>query len=143
MPARRTRGAFTYADLYRDFVYTNVSGSPTYIELSGLNANTPYTVTLYPTDPNNAKTTTITNVTGGGSTAFGAITTTTAYTSNEQYAVTNSATTDSGGRLILRASTSTFATINGLRIDVPEPGCAGLLALALPALLRRRRPGRR
>ncbi|HSI35547.1 MAG: hypothetical protein ACAI43_27470 [Phycisphaerae bacterium] len=133
-------GGFTYADLYRDFVYSNNSALSTYVQYDGLDALTSYAVTIYAVDPNSTKTTTLTDVTAGRTTALGSIVSPSTYTGNETYSVTATIESDSTGHITVRASSTTFATINGVRIEaVPEPTGLLLAALAAPLVMGRRR----
>ena len=93
-------GAFTYSDVYRDFITANALG----IQLSGLAANSAYAVTFYAYDNSGGRTQTFTDVTVGGSGLSGTITYTAGYafsasTPNNVFSVTINAISDAGGRL--------------------------------------------
>jgi len=93
-------GTFTYSDIYRDFITANVLG----IQLSGLAANTAYSVTFHAYDNNGGRTQTFTDVTVGGTGFTGTITYTANYafagsTPNNVFAATVNATSDASGRL--------------------------------------------
>ena len=150
-------GAFTYGSLYRDF-FTASGGGELGFQISGLTASTSYSITFYSFDENNSRTNTFVNYTGGGIGVLGTI----AYdnpangdgnpTSNGQYALTATVTTDALGRL-------TFGEIDGVSgfgpvlngftlsasgLPVPEPGSITMASVGLFSLfafnrLRRRK----
>jgi hypothetical protein len=151
-------GAFTYAELYRDFFagadVTNNAAQPLDLSITGLNQNTPYSLTLYALDATNnggnAPTTfTFTETTGGASNPIGTISETGFQqqpTSNGQFSLTVTLTSDSTGQIKVRELSSTSgqqkrALLNGIELSaaVPEPGSVALLGLAGATLLRRRR----
>jgi hypothetical protein len=135
-------GAFTYSDLYRDFV---TNGSDTGIQLTGFSANTDYEVTFYSYDWNNGRTQTFRDITGGGNDLLGSIAWTagTTPTSNGQYSLTTTIASDAQGRMTFRANGASGTTlINGLQIaSIPEPSAAllGGLGIVVALHLSRRR----
>lgn len=114
-------GAFTYSDVYRDFITANALG----IQLSGLAANSAYAVTFYAYDNNGGRTQTFTDVTAGGSGLSGTITYTAAYaftasTPNNVFSVTLNAISDASGRLFFTETgtgTSNVAVLGGVVVE--------------------------
>lgn len=141
-------GAFTYNDLYRDFV---TQGADTGLQLGGLTANTAYQITFYAYDNNNTRSETFKNITGattsspnGANLSLGTISWTAAssLTSNNLFSIVATATSDSSGRLTFDINSASATTVlNGLILaSIPEPsGCAALLAGAALAYVAARR----
>lgn len=138
-------GTFTYSDIYRDFVTANVLG----IQLSGLAASSNYAITFYVYDNSGNRTQTYTDVTVGGWGFNGAVTYTaaapfSASTSNEVFATTVTAHSDSNGRLFFTGTgvgTTNVGLIGGLVVDaIPEPSASFILlgAAGLMGFRRRR-----
>jgi hypothetical protein len=128
-------GTFTYGLLYEDFVASKTVGDSVAMEVTGLAANTSYSLTLYAYDNNTSTSATFSNLTGGSSVSLGTITWTSSYafgstTPNSVFSLTATVTSDSLGRLII-LSTGTSTTggrINGFELSaVPEPSIIGLL----------------
>lgn len=142
-------GTFTYSDIYRDFINPSAGGNLT-IGLTGLNANTQYTLTLYAYDNSNSRTMTYTDYTTGSAGASGTITWTAGYTfgsttSNDVFSTTLTLTSDATGSLVIRGtSNSGGAIINGLQLSaVPEPSTVALCFVAAGiVVLRARRRNR-
>jgi hypothetical protein len=145
-------GSFTYGSLYRDLIIGNPSNSTLTLQLTGLNPNTPYDVTLFAYDNNNPGAITLTDVTGGtphSSAAYtftGASSNFTSTTPNDIFGRTLHSTSAADGSLTFTATDVTTngpnqAILNGFRIDTPtpEPTSFTLVALAATPLLRRRR----
>jgi hypothetical protein len=130
-------GAFTYSDLYTDFV---TNGADTGLQLTGFDVNTAYTVTFYAFDYSNTRTQTFRDITGGTNVLLGSIawTASTTPTSNGQYSLTATVTTDSLGRMTIRANGASGTTvINGLQVaSIPEPSTVMLTGLGLVVVLR-------
>ncbi|HEV7300722.1 MAG TPA: PEP-CTERM sorting domain-containing protein [Tepidisphaeraceae bacterium] len=158
-------GAFTYADLYDDFVRSD-GGNTLTVALSGAGIlpGTSYVVTLYGFDPQGTGSATgstvVSNVQGykqTGGASFGTITYAvvngnpgaSAPTANEQYSITTTLNSGAGGLLSVDitpvSSTSgyTSAILNAIQVSqvtmVPEPTALGLLTVGGLAVLRRRR----
>jgi hypothetical protein len=114
-------GSFTYSDIYRDFVTANVLG----IQLSGLGSNANHAITFYVYDNSGSRTQTFTNVTPGGTGSSGSVTYTAASTfadgtSNEIFATTINATSDSSGRLFFTVSgtgNTNVGIVGGIVVD--------------------------
>jgi len=138
-------GAFTYDDLYDDFLFYRGSGDAS-ITLDGLVPDTAYSITLYAYDgaSNDGSKA---DWYGNGSFLFQATIDDTAITSNDASAFTAQAITDASGTLVLLADPrddltgrQTNVFINGLQVSVvPTPATATLLAAASFALLPSRR----
>ena len=144
-------GAFSYGDLYRDFITCRKYMA---VQIGGLDPTTEYSITFYAYDHNNTYTQTFTDITGatasnlnGANVALGSIawTKTTDFTgaSNDIYALTATATSDASGRLTFRLNcpASNVATdLNGLTLNiVPEPASLSLLCLSGLMIAARRR----
>lgn len=141
-------GNFTSSDLYRDFIFRNASAASSSLvtTFSNLNASTAYQFTFYSYDKNNSNgnvwTQTFTAPGASGFISWG----TGAPSTNSQYAVTITATTDNTGSIVWTQASSgsgnTFTVLNGFEIAaVPEPSTWALLAVSLTTVmvLRRRR----
>ncbi|HEY8966849.1 MAG TPA: hypothetical protein VIM58_10420 [Candidatus Methylacidiphilales bacterium] len=131
-------GTFTYGPIYEDFINPS-SGTTLTMGISGLNANTQYTLTLYAYDNSNTKTLTFADYTSGtagasGTIAFTAATSFTSTTPNDIYALTLTLTSDASGNLVIRDTASSGTpVIDGLVISavaVPEPTTVTLLFLS-------------
>ncbi len=147
-------GALTYDQIYDDFIfvsraltsqpYTNGGAD---ITLSGLTANTPYTITLYAFDASSPRVRTA-NWTANGNVLLNTVFDgSVPPTSNQQYAFSGVGTTDAGGVLLLSGRRSLSNTtgdpavfFNALTIDtsIPEPSSLALV-IAAPLILNRRR----
>lgn len=139
-------GTFTYSDIYRDFINPSSGGNLT-LGLTGLNANTQYTLTLYAYDNANSRTVTYTDYTTGSAGASGSISYTAGYTFGSTtpdsiFSTILTVTSDANGSLVIRATPSSGgAIINGLQLSaVPEPSTVALcfLAVGIVALRARR-----
>ncbi len=155
-------GAFTFADLYNSFSYSNetsVFGDPAatvaltlVLSGAGISPNTTYALTLYSYDNRSGIGTHNVTITPTGGTvgANGSITYVggVAPTTNSQYSATNYYISDGTGKLTLTVSDSYSGSSerSGVRLnafelaDVPEPGSMALAAfgVAVIALVRRR-----
>ena len=158
-------GGVTNAALYRDFLFDDGNGTGVAdsfdITFSGLLANQTYNFTFYSFDagnPSNGNTNTTTLNTAGvtfasifyntaGATGgSGSLTNSGVPTSNSQYALTISGTTNSLGNIGFTQTGSNNAMLNGFEIamvsTIPEPATAGALmgagALLLVATRRKR-----
>lgn len=145
-------GAFTFEEIYRDFIFVGGSAGLTGgldIDVSDLLPNTPYTVTIYSFD-------TVSNgLRTADYTANGTFLLTTAFdgtaddatgslASNDQFAFTGIATTDAAGDLLIsgRATSETIPAVylNAIEFEViPEPASLGLLSVGGLLALRRKR----
>ncbi len=150
-------GTFTYGSMYGGMIFST-GGNFLSTQISGVNPNTPYQVTLYAYDNSNSQTISFYNITGstGGSpitpgpaNLIGSFTYTAPYsftstTPNSIFSVTVSATSDQYGNLTF-ADTSTpnngdQGFFDGLQVAAaPEPGVGGIVLGAGGLLLARRR----
>lgn len=150
MAAISDTGTFTYGGLYYDFINLTGTGSidTMAITISGLLANTQYSLTFYAYDDNNSRTMTFTDYTSGTAGVSGSITYTrdTAFNSstlNDIYSTTLIVTADATGKIVIRDKASGGgAVISGLTIaEIPEPATLGIGAISLISLVisRKRR----
>lgn len=140
-------GTFTYNNIYTDFV---TQGVDTGVQITGLEANTSYSVQFFTYDNSNSRTQTFKNLTGGTTTTLGTFGWTAGYsfggtTSNDVFSISYAVTSDSLGRLTFDINNTAGTTLlNGLAIaTVPEPSAfalvSGGLILATVGSRRRRR----
>lgn len=147
-PSLGNSGAFTYAELYRDFNYVATANGTIDYTVSGLAASTAYAVRVYAYDHGETGTHTVNfgPTSGSGTTGTsGAVTYVagTAPTTNHQYSTLLTLTTDAGGVLSFTATGPN--AINSLRVNgfevsaVPEPASLALMGLGAVLVCRRRR----
>jgi hypothetical protein len=137
-------GAFTYGDLYRDFVYRN-NGAFT-VNISGLTTTPHFELRLYGFDydnePSGVHTNTYTPISGtGGAAAQSFYTTGVTPSFNEQASVLVDWITNPSGEIVFTVSDtagSGFSRLNGFELSIPEPSVALLLACGGLILWRRR-----
>ncbi|MGI5868536.1 MAG: hypothetical protein ACOX9C_03700 [Kiritimatiellia bacterium] len=123
-------GAFTYSDVYRDFVLAKDTNKPFWIGLSGLTPEARYNLTFYAYDNNNTRTMTFTDYTTGVAGASGAVSYTAgstfdASTSNDVLSTSLKVKADATGQMLIRdmPSSGGFAIVNALRLDfLPDQG---------------------
>ena len=116
-------GPFTYGDLYRDFAFNNNEKQMVFT-MSGLSANTAYSVTWFSYDTGGSHSVTFAGINGSGGTA-GPLNFTGGVVPTENYDPDNSITalftTNSSGALTVRATDIGTLTVNGFEIAVPPP----------------------
>ena len=148
-------GAFTYGQLYDDFVYNNTGGTLSFtISGAGIKADTDYSIRFFAYDRANLGSTATNGIIFDpvsdttGSSGQIAYSTTSDPTSNEQYSFVGIWRATDGSLDIdvtfVSDDLSGFdiVRVNGLQISaIPEPGTLGILGLGLVALgfARRRR----
>lgn len=136
-------GSFTYGDLYRDFAFDNDDKQMDLI-LTGLSANTAYSLTLFSYDNGGSHSVSFAGISGSSGTG-GPLNYTGGVVPTENYDPDNSITalftTDGTGGLTVRASDTGDLRINGFEIAtvVPEPSSAAILLLGLGAAAAQRR----
>ena len=136
-------GSFTYGDLYRDFAFDNDNKQMDLV-LTGLSANTAYSLTLFSYDNGGAHSVSFGGISGTIGSA-GPLNYSGGVEPTENYDPDNSITalftTDSTGGLTVRASDTGDLRINGFEIStvVPEPSSAAILLLGLGAVGSQRR----
>ena len=148
-------GAFTYADLYNDFIFKNSTTNQIDFVFLGLAHNQPYLVTFFSYDNSTAvgdgptsHDISFTGFSGSAGTSALSYTSGVAPSTNNQYAVAAQFTTDGTGTLSIAASDVAFPRINGVELDiviVPEPSSLAIaspLGMVLIFLRRRHSAGR-
>lgn len=143
--------SFTYSDLYRDFLFTNVAGGNLSLAIKGVQPNTDYELTFWSsdvfTDPMNNFAEVITNqIAAAGATvgATGTITfdSTQNATSNMQHSFTGifRSTTDTLSfnftDITVTAITNDVVRLNGFQLSaVPEPSAVAVWLIAAAAAI--------
>ena len=136
---------FTFGDLYRDFAFDNDDKQMDFI-LTGLIANTDYSVTWFSYDNGGSHSVSFAGISGSSGSA-GPLNYTGGVEPVENYDPDNAITalfkTDGTGGLTVRATDTGDLRVNGFQIaviPVPEPSSAALiLSVLVTAALRRRR----
>ena len=137
---------FTFGDLYRDFAFDNDDKQMDFI-LTGLIANTGYSVTWFSYDNGGSHSVSFAGISGSSGSA-GPLNYTGGVEPTDNYdpdnAVTALFTTDSSGGLTVHAIDTGDLRVNGFQIAVvavPEPSSAALIlsGMAAAAFRRRRR----
>lgn len=144
-------GSFTYGSLLRDLV-TRIAqgdtvGNPLVsLQISGLPVSTSYTLQLWALDNANgagAEVSTWYDMSSGSNITLGTITNSNAAapTSNNDFSLTATVTTDSTGTLKLGSVfPNSQGQINGFTLNtIPEPGSLVFLAMGMMSVLSRRR----
>ena len=136
-------GSFTYGDLYRDFAFNNNEKRMDFT-MSGLNANTAYSLTWFSYDNGGAHNVSFAGISGTSGSA-GPLIYTGGVLPTQNYDPDNSITalftTDGTGGLTVRATDTGDLRVNGFQIAtvVPEPSSAAILLLGLGAVGSQRR----
>jgi len=143
--------AGTNNNLYRDFLFENITGSSPDITITlsgaGIAVSTAYILTFYAYDSgDNTRRTGFTGINGTTGTPLGPVVSqgTGIPDSLGEYAVTGTFTSDGSGKLTFGVDGAPLGSertaVNGFELNVvPEPSAALLGSLGLLALLRRRR----
>ena len=135
-------GSFTYGDLYRDFAFNNNEKQMDFT-LTGLLANTVYSLTWFSYDSDGAHNVSFAGISGSSGSA--ALSYTGGVVPTENYDPDNSITalftTDGTGGLTVRANDTGNLRVNGFEIAtvVPEPSSAAILLLGLGVAAGQRR----